>query len=180
MKVETTLRKIMDKEFRPALQRVMSKWNEARDIHAFVRISQALEQEAKAFSETQKALSDKYGFQIQDGLRSANADEITDHLLQKYGRFTPEGRLTIGTSSDAEKKDFLEAKQQADACIRKFNEELNKVVDEPITLEIPRKIKVTDKQFRKEVITAQECFTLEPILDLSSVSDLEEVSDSEE
>ena len=171
MKITTTLRKIMDKQFRPALQRVMEKWTEASDVHAMVKIAKAVDAEGKDYFESIKKLTEDHGFQL-EGRKSVNGDEITDALLQEFGKFRPDGQMTIAGCTDEQTEGFMAKKKSADEAIRKFNNAHEQMISEDIELEIPRLVKVTDKLIRKEVITAYDCFLLEPFLDLSGVSDL--------
>lgn len=174
MKVETTLKKVMDKEFFPTLKRVMSKWPEAKDIHAFVKIAEKISAEMSSYMKTQEAWEKTNGFECPDGTKSVNPETITDRLLQEYGKFDANSKLSLAGTSDSEKEAFLEQKLKADAVMKKFNEEMEKLLEQPFTLEIPRLIKVDPKNIRKEQINANDCFVLLPILDLSAVSDLAE------
>lgn len=172
MKVETKLRKILDKEFFPTLKRVMSKWPEAKDIHAFVKIAEKIEDEGRAYQKTQEAWEVANGYVLPDGTKSVRAESITDRLLQEYGKFDASSKLSLNGVSDDEKEAFLEKKLEADKVLHAFDKAMNELLDKTVELEIPRQIKVDPKNVRKEQITAQDCFVLLPILDLSAVSDL--------
>ena len=171
MKIEVTLRKLMDKAFRPTLQRVMEKWPEASDIHALVKIAEAIDSESKGYFAAVQIMTDQHGFQLK-GRKSVSVEEITDDLLQDYGKFRPDGQMTIAGASEEDFKEFLKKKVEADQALRTFNAEHIKFIDTSITIEIPRLIKITDKLIRKEVISANDCYVLGPILDLSAVSDI--------
>ncbi len=170
MKIKTTIRKLMDNSFRPTLKSVMEKWAEPKDIHVLVKIAQAVEGEMKAWGETMKQLSETHGYDT-DGHKTVNPEEITQAILQEHGRILPDGQLTISGCSDEDTAEFFEKKKAADASLRKFNEAFASALEEEIELEIPRLLKVTDKQFKKGAINANDCFVLSPILDLSVVSE---------
>ena len=172
MKVETTLKKIMDKEFFPTLKRVMGKWTEAKDIHAFVSIAEKISAETKIYLDSQREWEKNNGFTCPDGTKSVHSETITDRLLQEYGKFNADSKLSLAGVPDDEKEKFMVKKLEADAVMRKFSEEMEKLLELPFTLEIHRKIKVTPKDISRERITANDCFTLLPILDFSAVSDL--------
>ena len=176
MKVDTTLGKILSKEFFPTLKRVMEKWAEAKDIHAFVKIAQAVETEGKNFDAVDKAWAKANGFDIGNGRKSVSGQEITDYLLQEHGKFNAESKLSLAGASEEDKDAFVEAKAKADAILHTYAEEMEKLLAEPFSLEIPRLIKVTDKDIRKARITAHDCFILSPVLDLSGVSDINTAS----
>jgi hypothetical protein len=180
MKVETTLKKIMDKEFFPTLKRVMSKWNEARDIHTFVKIAEKINTEMTVYTKTQEAWEKSNGYVCPDGTKSVNPELITDRLLQEYGKFDANSKLSLTGASDQDKEAFMDEKLKADAIMRLFSQEMEKVLEQPFSLEIPRLIKVDPKNIRKEQINANDCFVLLPILDLSAVGDPEPVSGNED
>lgn len=180
MKVETTLKKIMDKEFFPTLKRVMSKWQEARDIHLFVQIAEKISAEMSVYTKTQEAWEKTNGFVCPDGTKSVNHEVITDRLLQEYGTFDANSKLSLSGASQQDRDAFLEEKLKADAALRNFNDEMMKLLEQPFTLEIPRLIRVEPKNIRKEQINANDCFVLLPILDLSAVGDPEHASGNED
>ncbi len=180
MKIETNLRKILDKDFFPTLKKIMGKWPEAKDIHALVKIAESIEAEARDFQKTQEAWEMANGFILPDGTKSVRADKITDRLLQEYGRFDANSNLTINGAAEEDKEDFLKKKSEADSVLIAFDKEMNDLLSKPFELEIPRQIKVDPKNIRKEHITAQDCFVLLPILDLSLVSDLGPSAPSED
>ncbi len=172
MKVKTTLRKLMDTQFQETLQRVMRKWPEAKDVHALVKIAQAFDDEHRAYQAIMMKLEQDVGYPVDEERKSTNSKEISDYLLRLYGKFLPDGNMTIAGATDQDTEEFLKQKSLADACIRSFNEKFNEVMEKEFEFEIPRQILVDDKHLRKEVITAHDCYILEPILDLSKVSDL--------
>jgi hypothetical protein len=172
MKIKISLIKLADKQFKPALQRVMEKWPEPKDVHALVKIAKAVESEMKDYFDAAKALSETHGYDL-GGRKSVAADEITDALLQKYGKMRPDGQLTLAGASEQDAEDFFKAKSEADDAMQAFSKANEALLNSEVELDFPRKVKVTDKLVKKEVITGYDCFLLEPFLDLSGVSDLE-------
>lgn len=171
MKVKTTLRKIMADEFRSTFKKVMENWAEAKDVMAFVKIAQVLEDKARAYSASLGGLTEKFGFEW-EGRKIIKPDDIQDKLLQKYGKFNAQSQLSIGSASEENKTAFLEHKSKAEACFEKYKEAVDSLLDESMDLDIPRTLKVTPNHIRKG-LTPRDCFVLEPIFDLTQVSDPE-------
>lgn len=180
LKVKTTLEKILNPDFFPTLKRVMSKWPEAKDIHAFVKAAEAISGEGKVYQKTLEAWTEANGYQLKGAHKTVSGEEITDYLLQEYGKFGSDSKLSMAGTSDEAKDAFLSEKLKADAILKRHKKEITELLEKEYELDIPRLIRVTDKHIRKEIITANDCFILLPILDLSGVSDLEVVEDDEE
>lgn len=175
MKIVTTLRILMNKEFRPALKKVMEKWPDPKDTYIFVKLARIVEAEMKSYVDSLNELKDKLGYTLPDGEnKSVTATEITDALLVKHGKFGQDGRPSLTGVPDAERTEFFAQKTIADKCISAYEDAVEKLLDDNFELEIPRQIKIAEKHLRKEVISAQDCFVLEPVLDLSAVMDEED------
>ncbi len=169
MKVGTTLRKIMSKEFHETFNKVMDAWSEAKDVHAFVKIAQSIEDESRAYSKFLRELTKKTGYDW-EGEFLVNPAEIQDKLLQKFGKFDPNSQLSIAAATEENKTAFLTEREKADACIKAYKEEVDALLDQDMELEIPRLLKVTPNHIRKG-LTPRDCFILQPLFDLSQVSD---------
>lgn len=180
MIVQTTLRKILDQDFAPTLKRVMGKWQEAGDIFSFVKIAGEVEAQAKAYFSTREEWGKANGYKLRSGVRSANPEQITDDLLQQYGRFGQDAKLTLVGASEDDKNAFLEEKLKADAIMMECAKTMETLVDAPLELSIPKKIRVDPKHLRKECISARDCYVLEPLLDLTAVGELDSRPDAEE
>jgi hypothetical protein len=169
MKVPTTLRQILSKEFHETFKRVMENWSEAKDIHAFVKIAQSLEAEAKDYSAVLAELTKKTGYDW-EGERIVDLDRIQDKLLQKFGKFNANSQISLADAPDEKKTEFLSEKDKAEACIKKYKSETDLLLDQDLELDIPRLLKVTPNHIKKG-LTPRDCFILSPIFDLSAVSD---------
>lgn len=176
MIIETTLLKILNKDAQDAFKKSMTKWPETADVFSFIKIANEIESCQKDFNTLSAMLVDKYGFQI-GPKKSANANEITDFLLGEYGRQTEDGRLTIIGAPESNSKAFFAKKEEADRCILKVSEELEKALNNKIKINVPKKIKVLEKHLRKEIVSVYDCFILEPFLDLSEIEKKQETTE---
>ncbi len=161
----------MAEEFRNTFKKVMENWSEAKDVLVFVRIAQALENEARDYSNLLKALTFKTGYDF-EGEKLINPEEIQDKLLKKFGKFNAQSQLSIAAASEENKTAFLSEKEKADDAFKAYKVEVDALLDEALEFEIARLLKVTPNHIRKG-LTPRDCFVLEPIFDLTQVSDPE-------
>ena len=173
MIIKAKLRQILDKKLHETMQNIMTKWPDYADIHVFVKISKAIEAEVKDYMDSYKNLVEQIGYSLKDG-KSVSAEEITNSLLYEFGKTQADGKMSLVGVSEKDNEDFMVQKDIADACIRAFNKAHDALLDEEVEIQIPRKIKVTEKIFKKDVINAYDCFILEPILELNEIPVLTE------
>ena len=168
MKIKVPLKKLMQNQTRPALKRVMEKWTRPKDVYAFIKIAEALDEAQKQYSETMKLTTETLGVNVGD-TKSVDAQVITDYLLSEYGRVGKDGKWTLEGAPENSVKEFLEEKKKAEKILAAYVVEMDKLLDTDTEIDILRTIKVTESDIKKEIINAHEVYVLLMFLDLSEV-----------